>query len=66
VLESRTDFEVVGEAEDGLMAVEIVERLLISPRTAETHRTRILRKLQLHSQAELVLFALQHGLIDAS
>lgn len=27
VLESQIDFEVVGEVEDGLMAVEIVERL---------------------------------------
>jgi two-component system response regulator NreC len=58
--------EVFQLAAEGLSTSDIGQRLLISPRTAETHRTRILKKLQLHSHAELVRFALQHGLIDGS
>jgi two-component system response regulator NreC len=42
----------------------IASRLNISPRTAETHRTNLMRKLDLHSQAELVRFALQRGLVS--
>jgi DNA-binding CsgD family transcriptional regulator len=42
---------------------EIGERLSISPRTAETHRTNLLRKLGLASQTELVRFAVGRGLI---
>jgi two-component system response regulator NreC len=33
-------------------------------RTAETHRAHIMQKLRLSSRAELVRFALDHGLIE--
>ena len=56
--------EVFQLAAEGLSNADISRRLQISPRTAETHRTRIMRKLQLHTQAELVHHAIQHGLID--
>lgn len=48
---------------EGKKLQEIADRLFISPRTVETHRTRILRKLDLRSQAELVRFAYQRGLV---
>jgi DNA-binding NarL/FixJ family response regulator len=54
--------EVFQLSAEGLSNADISERLQISPRTAETHRTRIMHKLQLHSQAELVHYAIQHGL----
>jgi DNA-binding NarL/FixJ family response regulator len=41
-------------------------QLCISRRTVETHRARLLKKLQLHSVADLVRFAAQHSLILAS
>lgn len=43
--------------------VEIAEKLFISERTIETHRTHILSKLQIKSRAELVRFAIDHGLL---
>lgn len=42
---------------------EIADRLGISRRTAETHRNNLMRKLGLHSQAELVQFAFQRGIL---
>jgi len=45
---------------------EIGKKLYISVRTVDTHRAHIMRKLQLDTRAELVLFALAHGLIGPS
>jgi DNA-binding NarL/FixJ family response regulator len=45
---------------------EIGKKLYISIRTVDTHRAHIMRKLDLATRAELVLFALAHGLIGAS
>jgi len=45
---------------------EIGKKLYISVRTVDTHRAHIMRKLRLESRAELVLFALAHGLIGPS
>jgi DNA-binding NarL/FixJ family response regulator len=45
---------------------EIGKNLFISVRTVDTHRAHILRKLRLGTRAELVLFALAHGLIGPS
>jgi two-component system response regulator NreC len=42
---------------------EIGSRLFISPRTVETHRTNLMRKLDLHSHTQLIQFAIQHGII---
>jgi two-component system response regulator NreC len=44
---------------------EIAALLFISVRTAETHRAHIMQKLGLSSRAELVRYALDHGLVDA-
>ena len=43
---------------------EIAEMLYISVRTAETHRAHIMQKLHLSTRAELVRYALQHGLLE--
>jgi DNA-binding NarL/FixJ family response regulator len=42
---------------------EIGKKLFISVRTVDTHRAHIMRKLELATRAELVLFALANGLI---
>jgi DNA-binding NarL/FixJ family response regulator len=52
-------------AAEGASNSEIAEKLFISPRTAETHRTNLLRKLGLHTQTDLVRFAIRKGLISA-
>jgi len=45
---------------------EIARMLFISVRTAETHRAHIMQKLRLSSRAELVRYALSHGLLEES
>src|SRR5207248_7524876 len=42
---------------------EIAESLYISVRTAESHRAHIMQKLGLSTRAELVRYALSHGLL---
>lgn len=44
----------------------IAERLVISPSTVQTHRTRIMQRLNLHSRAELIQYAVRKGLLDAT
>lgn len=55
--------EVLQLAAQGLTNAEIGERLSISPRTAETHRANLLRKLGLQSQTDLVRFAAHRRLL---
>jgi len=43
---------------------EIAKLLYISVRTAETHRSHVMQKLRLSTRAELVRYALEHGVID--
>jgi two-component system response regulator NreC len=43
--------------------VEVAGKLGLSPRTIETHRARIHRKLGLDTRAELVSYAMQHELL---
>lgn len=49
----------------GHTRVEIARRLRLSPRTVETHRANIHRKLGLATRAELVRYALRRGLLGA-
>lgn len=48
----------------GLSNQEIAEKLVISPSTVQTHRTRILQKLGLENTVDLVRYAIRHGLIE--
>lgn len=55
--------EVLRLVAEGHTNAAIAARLSISPRTAETHRANLMRKLGLHSQADLVRFAVRRGLL---
>jgi DNA-binding NarL/FixJ family response regulator len=52
-------------AAEGNSSTEIGGKLFISPRTAETHRTNLMRKLSLRSQTDLVRYAIRKKLISA-
>lgn len=47
----------------GFTNESIAGQLCISPKTVETHRAHILRKLRVHSMVELIRFAARHSLI---
>jgi DNA-binding NarL/FixJ family response regulator len=56
--------EVMVLLAEGLSAKEVAEKLFVSPRTVENHRSSIMRKLDLHSNHELIRYAAKLGLID--
>jgi DNA-binding NarL/FixJ family response regulator len=56
----REIFQLIAE---GKANKEIAAILSISPSTVETHRARIMEKLDLHSAAEIVLYAVRKGVI---
>ena len=55
--------EVLYLAAEGLTNAEIADRLVISPRTVETHRANLMRKLGLRNQTDLIRFALRQGIL---
>lgn len=55
--------EVLHLAAQGHSSAEIAARLSLSPRTVETHRAHLMRKLGLRSQTDLIRYALQRGII---
>ena len=67
VYETLTNRErlVLQLAAEGKTSAEVAMALFISPRTAETHRANLMRKLSLRSQTELVRFAIRRGIISA-
>ena len=56
--------EVLHLVAQGNSSTEIAAKLFISPRTVETHRANIMRKLDLHSHTELIRYAMGRGLIE--
>jgi DNA-binding NarL/FixJ family response regulator len=48
---------------DGLSNREIAERLKLSVNTVSVHRTNIMSRIGVHKTAELVVYAIQHGLV---
>lgn len=58
--------EVLQLAAEGRSSAQIAERLRISPRTAETHRANALKKLKLHGQTNLVLYAVERGILQSA
>lgn len=57
------ELEVMKLCAVGYEAEEIAATLLISINTIKTHRSNMMRKLDLHSQSAITRYALEHGLI---
>jgi DNA-binding NarL/FixJ family response regulator len=49
---------------EGLKIKDIADKLFISPKTVENHKTNIMAKLNLHSTLDLVRYAVKLGIID--
>jgi DNA-binding NarL/FixJ family response regulator len=54
--------EILQLIAEGNSNSQIAKKLVISARTVETHRTNIMRKLELTSQIDILRYAIQHGL----
>ncbi len=61
---SERQVEVLRMIALGHTNAEMAERLCLSIRTVESHRAHIQQKLQLSSRADLVRYALDHGLLE--
>lgn len=59
---SEREKSIIQLIADGLMEDKIAETLFISKHTVHTHKKNIFRKLQLHTNADLVKFAYENGL----
>jgi DNA-binding NarL/FixJ family response regulator len=61
---SQREFEVLLLLGSGTTVSEIAAMLSLSDKTVGTYRTRVLEKLNLKTNAELVRYALEHSLIE--
>jgi DNA-binding NarL/FixJ family response regulator len=55
--------EVIQLVAEGKTTKEVATALSLSVKTAETHRTNLMRKLDLHSIADLTLYAVRNGIV---
>lgn len=57
------ELEILKLVCEGMNNKEIGEKLFISHRTVDTHRTNLMKKLEVHNVAGLIRYAVQHGLV---
>ncbi len=62
---SPRELEIIRLLAEGKTNKEIAGLLGIAVRTVETHRSKIMLKLGLHSLAELIHYALRHGIVES-
>ena len=60
---SNREYDVLCLLGSGLTVKEVASRLALSPKTVSTYRARVLEKMKLATNADLVRYAAQHGLI---
>lgn len=61
---SRRERQVVALLARGLSAKQAAGQLSISAKTVDNHLQRLMRKLDIHSRADLVLFAVREGFVE--
>jgi DNA-binding NarL/FixJ family response regulator len=61
---SDREYSVMRLLASGNTVTEIAEQLCLSPKTVSTYRTRLLRKLHLKTNAEVMRYAMKHDLAD--
>ncbi len=60
---TRREIQVLSLIAQGYTNLQIADALVVSVRTVESHRANIMTKLGLHNRAELVQYAMAHGLL---
>jgi DNA-binding CsgD family transcriptional regulator len=61
---SSREREIVQLLAEGQSSKEVAVTLGISVKTAETHRSNIMRKLEIHSVSELVRYAVRNRMVE--
>lgn len=61
---SDREFEVFRKIVAGRSVTDIANELKLSVKTISTHKARILEKMEISNQADLVRYAVEHGLVD--
>ncbi|MFV2044639.1 MAG: response regulator [Anaerolineales bacterium] len=59
---SAREREILQLVVKGKSSAEIAEMLSLSPKTVDTYRSRLMRKLEIENIPDLVKFAIKHGL----
>jgi len=60
---TKREKEIIALCRNGLMSKEIASHLKISPRTVDTHKNNIFKKIGINNSIEMVQYALKHGII---
>ena len=61
---TKREIEILYLTAQGLSCTKIALQLSISPRTVETHRTNLMRKLGLNNKSEIIRFALKQNILS--
>ncbi len=61
---SDREYQVLCKLGSGTSVKDTAAELGLSPKTVSTYRTRVLTKMNLKSNAELIRYVLRHGLVD--
>lgn len=60
---TKREKEILTLVAEGMTNQQIADKLFISHRTVDTHRTNIMQKLDIHDVVSLVRYAIKHGLV---
>ena len=58
--------EILQMTAEGNTSAQIAERLSISLRTVEKHRSNLMSKLELHTRSDVVRYAVTRGIVSSS
>jgi len=61
---SDREFQVMQMMASGRTLAEIADELSLSARTISTYRTRLLEKMNLKTNAEIIRYAIENGLVE--
>jgi DNA-binding NarL/FixJ family response regulator len=61
---TEREIDIIRLIANELSSVEIAEKLFIAPKTVETHRHNILRKLGVKNTVGIIKYAIKNGIVD--
>lgn len=61
---TEREIDILKNIAEGFTNKEIGDKLFISHRTVDTHRTNLMKKLEVHNIAGLIKFAIKNGLVN--